>query len=176
MGLKVSSMAHSYGVAYAEDILFVTVKVRNESGEFTAFEKDKAYEDLDALIFDANGNGHNDIYVVSGGNEFDPDSEMLQDRLYINDGKGNFTRNLNALPKMHDSGSKVYKADFDKDGKEELLVLGRLVPGNYPKPANSYILKNNSKNGKVSFQDVTQSVAPFLQSLGMATSAEIVDF
>ncbi|WP_286760453.1 FG-GAP-like repeat-containing protein [Salegentibacter sp. UBA1130] len=141
-----------------------------------AFGKDKAYEDLDALIFDANGNGHNDIYVVSGGNEFDPDSEMLQDRLYINDGKGNFTRDLNALPKMHDSGSKVYKADFDKDGKEELLVLGRLVPGNYPKPANSYILKNNSKNGKVSFKDVTQSVAPFLQSLGMATSAEIVDF
>ena len=77
---------------------------------------------------------------------------------------------------MYDSGSKVYKADFDKDGKEELLVLGRLVPGNYPKPANSYILKNNSKNGKVSFKDVTQSVAPFLQFLGMATSAEIVDF
>ena len=140
-----------------------------------AFELDKGYEDLDALIFDADGDGHNDIYVVSGGNEFKPDSEMLQDRLYINDGKGNFTRNKNALPKMHDSGSRVYKFDFDKDGKDELLVLGRLVPGNYPSPANSYILKNNSKNGNASFIDITQEVAPFLTSLGMATSAEIVD-
>ncbi|PKD19007.1 hypothetical protein APR41_17190 [Salegentibacter salinarum] len=163
------------GAATYEAGLYYWTENGFEKQNSSAFEKDKAYEDLDALIFDANGNGHNDIYVVSGGNEFDPDSEMLQDRLYINDGKGNFTRDLNALPKMHDSGSKVYKADFDKDGKEELLVLGRLVPGNYPSPANSYILKNNSKNGKVSFKDITQSVAPFLTSLGMATSAEIVD-
>ncbi|PRX45697.1 FG-GAP-like repeat-containing protein [Salegentibacter salegens] len=163
------------GAATYEAGLYYWTASGFEKQSSAAFKKDKGFEDLDALIFDANGNGYNDIYVVSGGNEFDPDSEMLQDRLYINDGKGNFTRDLNALPKMHDSGSRVYKADFDKDGKEELLVLGRLVPGNYPSPANSYILKNNSKNGKVSFKDITQSIAPFLTSLGMATSAEIVD-
>jgi enediyne biosynthesis protein E4 len=163
------------GAATFEAGIYFWTETGFEKQTSEAFEKDKGFEDLDALIFDANGNGHNDIYVVSGGNEFKPGSEMLQDRLYINDGKGNFTRDVNALPKMLDSGSKVYKADFDKDGKDELLVLGRLVPGNYPSPANSYILKNNSKNGKVAFEDITQTVAPFLTSLGMATSAEIVD-
>ncbi len=163
------------GAATYEAGIYFWTKTGFKKQTSKAFEKDKGFEDLDALIFDANGDDFNDIYVVSGGNEFEPGSEMLQDRLYINDGNGNFTRNENALPKMHDSGSKVYKADFDKDGKEELLVLGRLVPGNYPKPANSYILKNKSQNGKVSFEDITQSVAPFLTSLGMATSAEIVD-
>ncbi|WP_037316917.1 FG-GAP-like repeat-containing protein [Salegentibacter sp. Hel_I_6] len=163
------------GAATYEAGIYFWTETGYEKQDIKAFETDKGYEDLDALIFDANGNGHNDIYVVSGGNEFAPNSEMLQDRLYINDGNGNFTRDLNALPVMRDSGSKVYKADFDKDGKEELLVLGRLVPGNYPSPANSYILRNNSKNGKVSFEDITQSVAPFLTSLGMATSAEIAD-
>ncbi|UZH54509.1 VCBS repeat-containing protein [Salinimicrobium tongyeongense] len=141
----------------------------------TAFQQDKMHEDLGALIFDANDDGYNDIYVVSGGNEFKPDSEYLQDRLYINDGKGSFKRDESALPEMLTSGSRVYQADFDKDGKKDLLVLGRLVPGNYPLPATSYILKNVGENGKAKFRDITKNIAPELQSLGMATSAEIVD-
>ncbi|WP_029033816.1 FG-GAP-like repeat-containing protein [Salinimicrobium terrae] len=141
-----------------------------------AFQQDKIYEDLGALIFDANDDGHNDIYVVSGGNEFEPNSEYLQDRLYINDGQGNFERDESALPEMRTSGSRVYQADFDKDGKEDLLVLGRLVPGNYPLPAKSYILKNVGENGKAKYKDITKNIAPEFQSLGMATSAEILDF
>lgn len=142
----------------------------------TAFQQDKKYEDLGALIYDANDDGHNDIYVVSGGNEFAPESEYLQDRLYINDGKGNFQRDEAALPEMRTSGSRVYQADFDKDGKKDLLVLGRLIPGNYPLPAKSYILKNIGENGKAKYRDITKNIAPEFQSLGMATSAEIIDF
>jgi hypothetical protein len=141
----------------------------------TAFREDKKYEDLGALIFDANEDGHNDIYVVSGGNEFQPDSEYLQDRLYINDGKGDFKRDESALPEMRTSGSRVYQADFDKDGKKDLLVLGRLDPGHYPSPAKTYILKNVGENGKAKYRDITKNIAPEFQSLGMATSAEITD-
>ncbi|UJH90639.1 VCBS repeat-containing protein [Antarcticibacterium sp. 1MA-6-2] len=89
-----------------------------EKQQSTAFQQDKKFEDLGALIFDANGDGHNDIYVVSGGNEFAPDSEYLQDRLYLNDTKGNFQKDESALPEMRTSGSRVYEADFDKDGKK----------------------------------------------------------
>ncbi|NJB71567.1 hypothetical protein GGR42_002029 [Saonia flava] len=139
-------------------------------------EKDKDYEDLGATIFDADADGDYDLYVVSGGNEFSKDSEMLQDRLYLNDGKGNLIKNDTALPKMTTSGSRVYHADFDQDGKEDILVLGRLVPGNYPSPAKSYLLKNIGDNGNAKFIDVTESQISEFESLGMATSAELTDF
>ncbi|GHA25684.1 hypothetical protein GCM10007103_03670 [Salinimicrobium marinum] len=155
--------------------LYFQTETGFEKQSSPAFQQDKKYEDLGALIFDANEDGHNDIYVVSGGNEFEPDSEFLQDRLYINDGKGNFQRDESALPDMRTSGSRVYQADFDKDGKQDLLVLGRLVPGYYPLPAKSYILKNVGEKGKAKYRDITKNIAPEFQSLGMATSAEIVD-
>ncbi len=156
------------------------VYFQTENGNFhqefiPAIEKDSLYEDIGSLIFDADNDGDNDLYVVSGGNEFAPDSEMLQDRLYINDGNGNFTKDLDALPKMLTSGSRVYKVDFDKDGKDDLLVLGRLIPRNYPKPAKSYILKNISENGQAKFSDITDKIAPDFISLGLATSAQITD-
>lgn len=143
--------------------------------DYDFLENDKAFEDVGALIFDADDDGDNDLYVVSGGNEFKPDSEMLQDRLYINDGTGKFLKSIDALPKMHTSGSKVFASDFDNDGKEDLLVLGRLVPGNYPSPPGSYILKNISKNGKLKYEDITKKVAPDFKTLGMATDAQITD-
>ena len=146
-----------------------------EKQESTALKNDEKYEDEGALIFDADGDGDNDLYIVSGGNEFAADSKMLQDRLYINDGEGNFTRDENALPEMITSGSRVYEADFDKDGKNDLLVLGRLTPRNYPTPAKTYILKNVGENGKAKFEDITQSIAPEFESLGLATSAQITD-
>ena len=146
-----------------------------ERQEQTVFAKDKKQEDLGSVIFDADDDGDNDLYVVSGGNEFDPDSPMLQDRLYLNDGRGNFTRDENALPEMHTSGSRVYAADLDNDGKKDLLVLGRLVPGNYPTPAKTYILKNMGSSGRAQFEDITAKTAPEFENLGMATSAIITD-
>lgn len=146
-----------------------------EKKEFKDFSEDNKYEDLGALIFDADNDGDNDIYVVSGGNEFNKDSEMLQDRLYINE-NGNFKRSLSALPNMLTSGSRVYANDYDNDGDLDLFVGGRLVPGNYPSPANSYILENRSKNGIAKFVDVTPEIAPDLENIGLVTSASWTDF
>lgn len=137
---------------------------------------DRLYEDIGALIFDADNDGDNDLYVVSGGYEFLPGSKGLQDRIYVNDGHGNFIKEESALPKLTTSGSKVYQADFDKDGKQDLLVLGRQVPGKYPSPANTYLLKNNSTKNEVKFDFFLEMQSEEFRELGMATSAVITDF
>ncbi|MCF6214233.1 MAG: FG-GAP-like repeat-containing protein [Flavobacteriaceae bacterium] len=144
--------------------------------QINSINKDSKFEDLGSLIFDADGDGDNDIYIVSGGNEFNYNSEMLQDRLYVNDGHGNFIKSTNALPKMLSSGSRVYSIDFDNDGDLDLFVGGRLVPGNYPLPTDSYILENVSTIGKPMFKNVTAKIAPGLEKLGMVTSASFTDF
>ena len=141
-----------------------------------AIESDSGYEDLGSLIFDADGDGDNDIYMVSGGNEFNADSKMLQDRLYVNNGQGAFTKSTNALPEMLTSGLRVSSVDYDKDGDLDLFVGGRLVPKNYPLPANSYILENVSTLGNPKFIDVTKKIAPELEELGMVTSSLWSDF
>lgn len=147
-----------------------------EKQNIDAIIRDKRSEDLGSLIFDADGDGDQDIYVVSGGNEFIYNSPLLQDRLYVNDGAGNFSKDESALPEMLTSGSRVSSADYDNDGDLDLFVGGRLVPGNYPKPADSYILENVSSNGKPKFLDVTDKVAPDLRKLGLATSAIWSDY
>ncbi len=141
-----------------------------------AIEKDNRHEDLGAHIFDADNDGDNDLYVVSGGNEYDKDSEMLQDRLYINNGGGEFSKSISALPKMITSGSRVYAEDYDKDGDLDLFVAGRLVPGNYPLPANSYLLENVSEKGVPKFINVTSKKASEFHELGMVTGASWTDF
>ncbi|WP_411032206.1 VCBS repeat-containing protein [Spongiimicrobium sp. 3-5] len=141
-----------------------------------AISEDSGYEDLGIHIFDAENDGDNDIYIVSGGNEFSPDSKMLQDRLYLNRGDGTFVKSTDALPIMITSGSRVHSADFDKDGDLDLFVGGRLVPGNYPLPANSYILENRSTPQVAKFVDVTKEIAPSLTQLGMVTDAVWTDY
>ena len=137
---------------------------------------DSDFEDLGSLIFDADGDGDNDLYLVSGGNEPQPGSELLQDRLYVNDGKGDFTRSTSALPQMLTSGSRVKAFDFDKDGDLDLFIGGRLLPKNYPLPANSYILENISEKGVPKFKDVTSAIAPELNEIGMVTDASWTDY
>ena len=144
--------------------------------EIEALTKDRGHEDLGIHFFDADGDGDNDIYVVSGGNEFDADSVALQDRLYINNGEGAFKKDEEALPKMITSGSRVHSFDYDKDGDLDLFVGGRLIPANYPLPANSYILKNVSETGAPKFIDVTKTIAPGLEKLGMVTDAKWSDY
>ncbi len=141
-----------------------------------ALEEDKSSEDAGALIFDADNDGDNDLYVVSGGYEFLVNDPKLQDRLYLNNGKGDFTKApKGVLPTMLTSGSKVYPIDYDKDGKKDLLVLGRQVPGQYPSPATTYLLHNISTRGQVQFEVSKKAPATF-KDLGMATSAVITDF
>lgn len=132
------------------------------------FEKEKDAEDIGVLFFDANNDGHIDLYVVSGGNEYEADSEELQDRIYFNDGKGNFKRNKQALPIMITSGSVAKAVDIDGDGDLDLFVGGRLVPGRYPSSPRSYILEND---GMGIFKDITASINPSLEFPGMVTDA-----
>ena len=136
------------------------------------WETDKKFEDLGALFFDADNDGDLDLYVVSGGNDFEPGSEALQDRLYVNDGAGTFSRARRALPEMLTSGSVVVPGDYDKDGDLDLFIGGRLVPGQYPRPARSHILRNDGGR----FEDVTDSVAPDLLTAGLVTTAVWTDF
>jgi enediyne biosynthesis protein E4 len=138
-------------------------------------EKDAVSEDTDALFFDADGDGDEDLYVCSGGNEFSPNSTALIDRLYINDGKGRFTRSPQVLPSpsIFESSSCVRAADYDGDGDLDLFVGVRLTPFRYGYPCKGYILNNN---GKGIFTDVTETVAPALKTAGMVTDAGWFDY
>lgn len=138
-----------------------------------AFEADSLYEDADALFFDANGDGFPDIYVASGGyHHYTPEDPLLQDRLYIGDGKGHFTRSSGAIPLMPGSKSCVRVADINGDGFPDLFVGGRVIPGLYPSTPSSYLLIND---GKGHFSDQTASLAPGLQKIGMVTDAAWID-
>ena len=143
--------------------------------ETNVFEEDKISEDMGILVFDAEGDGDNDIYISSGGNEFEPNSKALQDRLYLNDGKANFSKNTNGLPEMITSSGRVHSQDFDKDGDLDLFVSGRLVPGQYPTPADSYLLENVSNQNEVKFVNATPKIAPSLEKIGMVTDASWTD-
>lgn len=151
--------------------------LQNETGQFeersiASFEQHAVYEDLDASFFDADVDGDLDLYVVSGGNEFELGSSFYQDRLYLNDGSGNFSFAKDALPEFYTSGSVVRPFDFDADGDLDLFVGGRMQPRQYPKPASSEILIN--ENG--TFKRGTESIAPELADLGMVTDAIWCDF
>jgi hypothetical protein len=141
--------------------------------ELPSFKKDAMSEDLDALFFDADGDSDMDLYVVSGGGDYTINAPELQDRLYFNNGKGNFTKREGALPEMFVSGSCVTATDFDNDGDIDLFIGGRLVPGRYPNAPRSYVLKNN---GKGNFTDVTNDMNKELLSPGMVTDAIWTDF
>jgi len=138
--------------------------------------EDRNHEDIGSLIFDADNDGDNDLYIVSGGNEFKAKTSMLKDRLYINQGRGNFVKSRVALPSIYESGSRVYSCDYDKDGDQDLFIGGRLIPGNYPYPASSYILENVSELGKPKFINVTAKVASKFNRLGLVTSAQWIDY
>ncbi|QTE23682.1 VCBS repeat-containing protein [Polaribacter cellanae] len=139
-------------------------------------EDDKNHEDVSSLFFDVDNDGDLDLYVVSGGNEEPASSKYYKDRLYINNGKGNFKKNSKALPPFLASGSKVRAADYDNDGDLDLFIGGRQIPGKYPFPATSYILQNNSTKEKISLQDITNQIAPVLKEIGMVTDANWADF
>lgn len=141
--------------------------------EINAFVEDRAHHDTDLVLFDANGDGYLDLYITSGGYHNIPaQNALLQDRLYMNDGQGNFLRNIEALPQMFSSTSTIAIGDVNQDGAIDLFIGGRVVPGSYPKSPESFLLINN-REGK--FDNQIQKFAPGLQFVGMITDAVWVD-
>ena len=133
---------------------------------------DSIYEDMGSVFFDYDNDGDQDLYVVSGGGSDVALPHLLLDRLYVNDGRGNFSKTSDRIPSDTGSGMRVECIDYDSDGDLDLFIGGRIVPGLYPSPPQSYLLEN--QNGV--FRDVTDQLIPDIRSIGMVTDFEWVDF
>ncbi len=136
----------------------------------------KKTEDAGVLLFDADGDQDLDLYIASGGFENPFGSSNYHDQFYINDGVGNYKLEPLAIPSFSGSKSCVKAADYDKDGDLDLFVGGRVVPGKYPSPLSSFILRNDSKNGSCKFTDVTKEIAPSLVNCGLICDMLWSDF
>ena len=137
-----------------------------------AFALDKDNEDVGAAFLDADQDGDLDLVVATGGNEEKKGSLNLLVRLYLNDGKGNYTRNFIGWPSISVNASCVRPNDYDGDGKTDIFIGARNIPGAYGIPPSGILLHNE---GKGKFTDVTKSVAPDLENLGMVTDAQWAD-
>jgi hypothetical protein len=160
-----------------------SIFLQQKNGKFSEkqFEKENVLEgkksdELGISLFDADGDDDLDLYIASGGYEHSANSDAYQDRLYINDGRGNLSLATNAIPKNMTSKSCVRAADFDKDGDMDLFVAGRVIPGQYPKPTSCFIYRNDSKNGRIIFTDVTTEIAPSLVNIGLTCDAIWTDY
>lgn len=150
--------------------------VQTPSGQFiqksyTNESLPKGEEDIEMILFDADRDKDLDLYIASGSNEYPDGSKFYQDRLYLNDGKGNFTSATNQLPGINHSGSCVAVADYDKDGDLDIFRGGRLTPLEYPQSGNSYLLKNDYGI----FSDYTSQASTELARIGMVTDAIWID-
>ena len=132
-----------------------------------AFDLHVESEDMGCLFVDVDGDGDQDLYVVSGGVECEPGAITLQDRLYLNEGGLQFVHAASALPAIRESGGPVSASDIDADGDLDLFVGGRQVPGQYPLSPPSRLLRNDAG----SFTDVSSEWAPTFASAGMVTDA-----
>ncbi len=135
----------------------------------------KFQDDGGLCLLDADVDGDLDLFVASGGAENEPYSPSYNDNFYLNDGLGKFTLHPDALPRNMFPKSAVKAADYDKDGDLDLFIGGRVLPGSYPKPVNSFIYKNETKNGIVKFTNVTSQIAPALNNIGLVTDALFTD-
>ncbi len=150
-----------------------TLYVQKRDGRFQAtvqpsIAADSIAEDVDAAFFDANGDGYVDLVVASGGNEFWGDADALRSRLYLNDGRGGFRRDAQALPAIFENASCVVPGDFDGDGHVDLFIGSRVVSQQYGMIPRSHLLRND---GAGRFTDVTLALAPALSQAGMIASA-----
>lgn len=138
----------------------------------SAFANDRYFESVGAVFLDVDGDGDLDLIVGTGGNQAIPGSASLVTRLYLNDGKGNFTRSTKGWPFISVNASCVKALDFDGDGLTDLFIGARVIPGHYGLKPSSILLRNE---GGGLFKDVTKSLAPQLLDLGMVTDASWAD-
>jgi len=133
-------------------------------------------EDAGILIFDANGDGLNDLYIARGCAQYGPNDPLYRDQLYLNKGNKQFENQPNAIPVITSNGSCVKAADFDDDGDLDLFIGSRSKPFSYPLSDRSYILLNESKHGIPLFRDATSRICKALVNPGMITDALWTDF
>ncbi len=152
--------------------------VQAADGSFSAapLRGSEPYADVAALFFDADGDDDLDLYVVSGGARHPVGSPNYRDRLYLNDGRGNFTDDSTALPKQAYSGGAVVAADYDHDGDLDLFVTGRTTLPSFPQPERSVLLRNESEKGAARFRDVTDELLPGVNQAGILSAALWSDF
>jgi hypothetical protein len=156
----------------------------NFSGKIFAQQKDQSFisknlidsikmeEDVDCILFDADGDGDQDLLITSGDIRYEENSVYYTPRLYINNGKGNFSLQASAIPvHVKAIAGCVSTGDYDADGDLDLFIGGR-VSRKYPASPHSYILQNN----RGVFTNVTEKICPALQQPGMITSAVWTDF
>ena len=159
------------GVGHSGVLYLQTTNGSFKKSKQRAFVKDKMSEDLGVLFFDFDQDGDQDLYVVSGSNEHALTSTLQLDRLYKNDGKGNFTKTSGIIPSIYASGSCVKAADIDNDGDLDLFIGGFQTPGNYPQGGESQLLINN--NGV--FKNEIVSRTDGMSSIGMVKDAVFAD-
>ena len=157
--------------------------IQTPDGRFTkkaaSYKTDpkKQEEELGTLLFDADGDGDLDLYIVHGSGQYPKNSPFYQDVLCVNDGKGNFKIAPNALPLETSCGQVIKAADFDGDGDLDLFVGARVLPMTYPKADRSFILRNDSKEkDKPVFTDITLEICPELANIGLISDAIWTDF
>jgi len=149
------------------------IYTQDKAGKFTKtkqpdLDSDSTFEDVDACITDLNHDGKPDLVIASGGNEFYGPDPHLSPRVYLNDGKGNFTKKANAFDSIDVNASCVVATDFNGDGFPDLFIGGRSVPYNYGQIPRSYLLQND---GTGHFTDVTEKYCPALAHIGFVTRA-----
>lgn len=151
------------------------VQYKNGTFGVSDFKSNILSEDMGSLFFDADQDGDQDLYIVSGGSHTSSSENYYQDHLYINDGHGNF-KEYGSLPLITSSGSVVTAADYDKDGDLDLFVGGRVRPGEYPLPPESYLLENITETqDHPMFKSVGYDITNW-NKLGMVTSALWTDY
>ncbi len=153
-----------------------SILLQTKDGKFEVkkqpiFRTDSTYEDVDAMLMDVDGDKDQDLIVISGGNEFSGKSEMMNPRLYLNDGKANFSA-TSAFKDIFMTGSSISASDIDADGDLDLFMGARSVPWRYGVKPDSYLLRND---GKGNFKDITQEAAPSLRKFGFVKNSVWVD-
>ncbi len=150
--------------------------VQQKNGKFTEskqidFGMDVTTENTDAIFFDADKDNDLDLFIVTGSNEFPENAPELHDLLYLNDGKGNFKRDVR-FPSIFENGSCVAAADFDKDGDQDLFVGSRMISGKYGiNPSSNFYIND----GTGEFKNQSKRFMAEITDLGMVTDAEWSD-